>query len=88
VDVAGPGSRREPYTSLIASGQWDPATAVELLDVIEGAAPGRTRDDEIVLYEMPGMAAWDTAIFNWVYRWAVAHEIGTPFHLSATGSAT
>jgi ornithine cyclodeaminase/alanine dehydrogenase-like protein (mu-crystallin family) len=85
VDVAGPGAKREPYTSLIASGGWDPAAAVELVDVIAGAAPGRTRDDEIILYEMPGMGAWDTAIFRWVYRWATDHEVGTPFHLSSPG---
>jgi ornithine cyclodeaminase/alanine dehydrogenase-like protein (mu-crystallin family) len=83
-DVAGPGAKREPYTSLIASGAWDPARAIELVDVIAGASPGRTRDDESVLYEMPGMGAWDTAIFRWVYRWATEHEVGTPFHLSSS----
>jgi alanine dehydrogenase len=82
VDVAGPGAKREPYTSLITSGAWDPLTAVEMVDVITGAAPGRTSDEETILYEMPGMGAWDTAIFHWVYRWATDHAIGTPFHLS------
>jgi ornithine cyclodeaminase/alanine dehydrogenase-like protein (mu-crystallin family) len=84
-DVAGPGARREPYTSLIASGAWDPARAIELVDVIAGALPGRTRGDEVVLYEMAGMGAWDTAIFRWVYRWATEHAVGTPFHLSSPG---
>jgi alanine dehydrogenase len=87
VDVAGPGAKREPYTSAIASGAWDPTQAVELVDVLAGATPGRTRDDEIILYEMPGMGAWDTAMVRWVYTWATQHEVGTPFHLSSAGTA-
>lgn len=81
-DIAGPAARREPYTSLIASGAWDPTRAVEMVDVITGAAPARTRPDEIVIYEMPGMGVWDTAIFAWAYQWARQNGIGTPFHLS------
>jgi ornithine cyclodeaminase/alanine dehydrogenase-like protein (mu-crystallin family) len=84
-DVAGSGVKREPYTSLIASGAWDPDRAVELVDVIAGTTPGRNHDDEIILYEMAGMGAWDTAIFRWVYRWATEHQVGTPFHLSSQG---
>jgi ornithine cyclodeaminase/alanine dehydrogenase-like protein (mu-crystallin family) len=83
-DVVGPGTRREPYRSLIARGAWDLERAVELVDVIAGATPGRTRDDEIIVYELAGMGAWDTAIFRWVYRWATEHGVGTPFHLSSS----
>ncbi len=82
-DVAGPGARREPYTSAIASGAWNPAGAIELVDILTGATPGRTREDEIILYEMPGMGVWDTAIVRWAYRWATEHGIGTPFRLSS-----
>ncbi len=84
-DIAGPGAKREPYTSAIASGAWDPTQAVELVDVLNGTAPGRTREDEIILYEMPGMGAWDTAIVRWAYHWATQHGVGAPFHLSSPG---
>jgi alanine dehydrogenase len=84
VDVAGPSAKREPYTSLIANGGWDPAQAVELADIITGASPGRASADEIILYEMPGVGAWDTAIFRWVYDWAVQAGVGTPFQLSSS----
>ncbi len=85
-DVVGPGAKREPYTSAIASGAWDPTRTVELVDVLTGTTPGRTSEDEIILYEMPGMGAWDTAIMRWVYDWATQREVGTPFHLSVPGS--
>ena len=87
VDVAGPSARREPYTSAIKSGAWDPSQAVELLDILDGAAPARLQDDQIVLYEMPGMGVWDTAIVRWVHDWATRQEAGTPFHLSSAGGA-
>lgn len=76
-------TRREPYASMAAAGTWDRESIGEFGDVVLGKIPGRVRDDEIVVYEMPGMSIWDTAIVAWVYPWAMAHEVGTPIHLSS-----
>ncbi|HZT07767.1 MAG TPA: ornithine cyclodeaminase family protein [Chloroflexota bacterium] len=76
--------RREPYRSLIADGRWGAdRVAATMAEVIEGGTPGRTSQSETVLYEMPGMSIWDTAIMRWAYRWALANELGSTFHLSS-----
>jgi ornithine cyclodeaminase/alanine dehydrogenase-like protein (mu-crystallin family) len=83
-DVVGPDAKREPYTSMIASGEWAAdRVAAEMSEIILGKIPGRVSDDETVVHEMPGVSFWDTAIVNLAYRWAVTHEVGTPFNLSS-----
>jgi ornithine cyclodeaminase/alanine dehydrogenase-like protein (mu-crystallin family) len=76
-------SKREPFRSLIAAGQWGPdGVAATLAEVMQGDRPGRQTQDQTILYEMPGMSIWDTAIMRWAYTWAVAHEFGSTIRLS------
>ena len=82
-ELTGPGVRREPYTSMIAAGQWaDDRIAAEIGEIIQGTAPARVNATDTVLYEMPGVSLWDVAILNWAYQWCLAHEVGTEFHLT------
>lgn len=84
-EVVGAG-RREPYKSMIAAGTYSPdRIAAEMGEVLLGTKPGRGRDDEVVIYEMPGMSFWDVAVVRWAYDWAVANEVGTEFHLTSMG---
>ncbi len=76
-------SRREPYRSLIADGRWSAdGVAATMAEVIEGQKPGRLSQDQTVLFEMPGMSVWDTAVMRWAYDWALANELGSTFHLT------
>ena len=73
---------REPYSSMTAAGNWSAAKiAGELGEVILGKVPGRKSENEVVLFELLGMPAWDVAATAWAYRWAAAHNAGTPFSL-------
>jgi ornithine cyclodeaminase/alanine dehydrogenase-like protein (mu-crystallin family) len=76
--------QREPYTALVAAGRWSFDRVVgELGEVLLGRVPAREHPDDIVLCELPGMPIWDAAIARLAYDWAVAHGVGTPFHISA-----
>lgn len=84
-EVVGAG-RREPYKSMIAAGTYSPdRIAAEIGEVLLGVKPGRGRDDETVIYEMPGMSFWDVAVVRWAYNWAVANDVGREFHLTSMG---
>lgn len=83
-EVVGEGAEREPYATLIASGGWPGADAVvEIGQVILGEVPGRVREDQVVIHEMPGLSFWDAAILGWAYDWAVRQGAGTRFTLSS-----
>jgi ornithine cyclodeaminase/alanine dehydrogenase-like protein (mu-crystallin family) len=82
-EVVGSEARREPYASMIAAGELSAGRVVEMGEIILGEVPGRVRDDEIVLHEMPGLSFWDAAILGWAYDWAVRNDAGTAFNLSA-----
>ena len=74
---------REPYSSMTARGNWSAARiAGELGEVILGKVPGRKSENEVALFELLGMPAWDVAATAWAYRWAVAHNAGTAFSLA------
>jgi ornithine cyclodeaminase/alanine dehydrogenase-like protein (mu-crystallin family) len=76
--------RREPYSTLIAAGRWSlDRIAGELGEVMLGRVPAREHPDEVVLCELPGLPIGDAAIGRLAYNWAVAHGVGTPFHVSA-----
>ena len=49
----------------------------EIGEVLSGAKPGRTRDDEITLYKSVGIAAQDVAAASLVYRRALEQGVGT-----------
>lgn len=49
------------------AGAFDWSEAVPLADVVTGALPGRTSDDQITLFESLGIALWDIAAANYIY---------------------
>jgi len=49
----------------------------ELADVVSGRRPGRTRADEIIIFDSTGTALQDVAAAQLVYRRAVASGVGT-----------
>ena len=49
----------------------------EIGEVLSGAKPGRTGDDEITLYKSVGVAAQDVAAASLVYRRALEQGVGT-----------
>jgi ornithine cyclodeaminase len=84
-EVIGPRSRRAPYNEMIAAGEWSTdRVAAELGEILLGTIPGRVREDEIVIHEMPGLSFWDAAILAWAYDWAVRNGVGTSFNLSTS----
>ena len=48
-----------------------------LHEVVSGKKPGRLSEDEITLFESPGMGIIDVGVPNWVYRLAKERIIGT-----------
>jgi alanine dehydrogenase len=53
----------------------------ELADVVGGRRPGRTRDDEIIVFDSSGMALQDVAAAMVVYEKACASGRGTEVKL-------
>lgn len=81
-EVLGGEAPRQPYMAMIGEGSWSADKIVgELGDVILGKIPARTRDDQIVLFESAGMAAWDSVTTAWAHRWALAQGVGNEFSL-------
>lgn len=76
--VLGDDPPRKPFDSLIASGRFGINDVVaDLADVVAGKKPGRTSDDEIILYESAGSGLLDAGIGNWIFRRALARRLGT-----------
>lgn len=76
--VLGDDPPRKPFNTLVASGRFGPDDVVaDLCDVVAGKKPGRTGDDEIILYESAGLALLDVGIGHWVYRRALSRGLGT-----------
>ena len=59
----------------------DPATAVELGELVAGTRPGRTSPDEITVYKSMGHAAEDAAAARLVYDRALVEGAGTRVEL-------
>jgi ornithine cyclodeaminase/alanine dehydrogenase-like protein (mu-crystallin family) len=59
----------------------DPATVVELGEVLAGLRPGRQSDDEITVYKSTGSAFEDAVVARKVYDAAVATGMGTAIDL-------
>lgn len=76
--VLGDEPPRKPFNTLVASGRFGPEDVVaDICDVAAGKKPGRTSDDEIILYESAGLALLDVGIGHWVYQRARSRGIGT-----------
>lgn len=76
--VLGDDPPRKPFDRLVASGRFGPGDVVaDICDVVAGKKPGRTADDEIILYESAGLALLDVGIGQWVYQRALRLGLGT-----------
>ena len=76
--VLGDNPPRKPFNTLLASGKFKPENVIaEFGDVVSGKKAGRGSDDEIILYESPGMGILDAGIGHWVYKRAVQRGLGT-----------
>jgi len=74
---------REPYAPLVQAGAFTRADlAAELIDVVAGEATPRRTPDDVVVFELAVVNAYDLAIAQWAYTWARANGVGTPFVLS------
>jgi ornithine cyclodeaminase/alanine dehydrogenase-like protein (mu-crystallin family) len=73
----------QPYGPLIEAGEWSMDAAASYGEILTGARPGRTADDQRIIADLLGMGVWDAALLRWAYDWAVEHEVGTDFHLSS-----
>ena len=49
----------------------------EFGDVVAGKKRGRESQDDIILYESPGMGILDAGIGHWVYHRALEKKLGT-----------
>jgi ornithine cyclodeaminase/alanine dehydrogenase-like protein (mu-crystallin family) len=76
--VLGDDPPRKPFDGLVASGQFGASdVAADLCDVVAGKKPGRTADDEIILYECAGLGLLDVGIGQWIYERARSRGLGT-----------
>lgn len=76
--VLGDSPPRKPFPALLASGKFSrDDVAAEFCDVVAGRKPGRRNDDEIILYESPGMGILDVGVASWIYGLAREKGLGT-----------
>lgn len=76
--VLGDNPPRKPFDSLLASGKFKPEdVAAEFCDVVAGKKTGRQSEEEIILYESPGMGILDAGIGHWVFKRATQKGLGT-----------
>ncbi len=74
---------REPYATMVRAGTWSGDRIVaELGEVLLGKVPPRENERDIVVFESVGMPSWDACAAAWAYRWALDHQVGTPFSLA------
>lgn len=69
------------FTDLIHEGKKRREDILEITDIIEGKVPGRTSDDEIIVYSVGGMPVEDVAWGTTVYRKAKGLGIGVKLNL-------
>jgi len=76
--VLGDDPPRKPFDSLVASGRFGASDVVaDLCDVVAGKKPGRTADNEIILYECAGLGLLDVGIGQWIYERARSRGLGS-----------
>jgi alanine dehydrogenase len=74
---------REPYQGRIRAGRFGRTDVTELTALLAGETlPPRRSPDDIVVFELTAVGAHDLAIARWVYEWARANRVGTPFSLA------
>jgi alanine dehydrogenase len=70
-----------PPTGSVELQALDPASIVEIGEVLAGAHPGRRSDGELTLYKSTGHAVEDAAAARLVFDRASANGVGTTFEL-------
>jgi ornithine cyclodeaminase/alanine dehydrogenase-like protein (mu-crystallin family) len=74
---------REPYQGRIRAGRFGQADVTELTALLAGEAePPRRHPGDVVVFELTAVGAHDLALARWVYDWARANHVGTPFSLA------
>lgn len=69
------------FSDLIHEGKNKPEDVTDITDIIEGRAPGRKSDDEVIIYSVGGMPVEDVAWGCSVYRRALKEGIGVKLNL-------
>lgn len=69
------------FTDMIHDGQLERARMEDMGAILNGSAPGRKSDDQIILYSIGGMPIEDVAWGKTVYENAMAKGIGTKLNL-------
>ncbi|ALC05985.1 ornithine cyclodeaminase [Corynebacterium deserti GIMN1.010] len=72
------------WHDLAGSGKLDPSRISQIGDICSGKLPGRTNDEEIILYSVGGMPVEDVAWATQVYENALEKNIGTSLNLWET----
>jgi ornithine cyclodeaminase/alanine dehydrogenase-like protein (mu-crystallin family) len=76
--VLGDTPPRKPFAALVADGRFGPDDVIaDLCDVVSGKKPGRTAENEIILYECAGLGLLDAGIGHWIYHRARSRGLGT-----------
>ncbi len=84
--VLGDSPPRKPFPSLLASGKFSrDDVAAEFCDVVAGSEPGRRSDEEIILYESPGMGILDVGVASWIHGLAREKGLGTELPFGEVG---
>lgn len=71
----------DKFTDMAHDGKLDWNSVVNIGAIASGKVPGRTSDDQIILYSIGGMPVEDVAWGKTVYENAVAKGIGTKLNL-------
>lgn len=69
------------FTDLVHEGKIERTDIVNIADIITGEVPGRTSDDQTIIYSVGGMPVEDIAWGGTVYRNAVEKGIGVKLNL-------
>ena len=69
------------FTDLKHEGKISREDIIDIADVIEGKAPGRESEDDIIVYSVGGMPVEDVAWGTVLYRNAIEKGIGTELEL-------
>ena len=83
-DLTGQCSAIGDLHHAVAAGVMSRADVhAELGEIIAGLKPGRTSDDEVIVFDSSGTALQDVAAAVTVYRRAIEHDAGTRFLFNA-----
>jgi ornithine cyclodeaminase len=66
-----------PFRAMLAEGQFSrEAMHAEIHELVTGAKPGRTHDDERILIHTTGLVSQDVALCHFIYEQAKAQQRG------------